>query len=205
MPTDRRARQAAQTRTEILDAALTCFARRGYRATTVAEIARVAGVSVQTIYDSVGSKAALVRELNDLIDERAAIAEVAGPAFHEADPAAVLAVPGRITRRIIETSGDIVRVLASGAEVEAELRIVLDEGMRRHRDGAAAIAGRLAALGALADGLAVADAADTISVQTETATWLLLHDHYGWDLDRVERWTIQNLAALVLAPRDAQG
>ena len=49
----------------------------GYAATSVKDIAAQAGVSVQTVYDSVGSKADLVRRLNDLIDVEAGVGEIA--------------------------------------------------------------------------------------------------------------------------------
>ena len=69
----RRAVQAEQTRLEILGAARRQFALHGYAATSVKDIATEAGVSVQTVYDSVGSKAELVRRLNDLIDAEAGV------------------------------------------------------------------------------------------------------------------------------------
>ena len=60
MPTpvkqSRRDRQAAETRQEILDTAARLFAERGFAATSIKDIAAEAGVAVQTIYSSVGSK-----------------------------------------------------------------------------------------------------------------------------------------------------
>jgi AcrR family transcriptional regulator len=44
----RRLEQAEQTRRRILDAALLLFGREGYAATSVAAVAREAGVSVKT-------------------------------------------------------------------------------------------------------------------------------------------------------------
>lgn len=50
-------------REHILVAALSCFGRRGYRATTVADIGRVAGIAPATVYRHFGSKAALFEAL----------------------------------------------------------------------------------------------------------------------------------------------
>src|SRR4051794_30381660 len=58
----RRAR-SDETRTSILEAAHDLLISRGYRATTVAAIARAADVHVDTIYELVGRKPALLREL----------------------------------------------------------------------------------------------------------------------------------------------
>jgi AcrR family transcriptional regulator len=60
-------RAAAQaTRGRILAAARDLFVARGYAATTMAAMARTAGVSVETIYLSVGPKPALVRLLVEM-------------------------------------------------------------------------------------------------------------------------------------------
>jgi AcrR family transcriptional regulator len=55
----RRQADAARTRTAIVDAAATLFARSGYPATTMKAIAEEAGVSVQSVHLA-GSKAALL-------------------------------------------------------------------------------------------------------------------------------------------------
>ena len=99
----RRAVQAEQTRAEILGAARRQFAAKGYAAASVKEIAAEAGVSVQTVYDSVGSKADLVRQLNDLIDTEARIGEIAMTVPTETDPVALVRIQAKITRRIVGT------------------------------------------------------------------------------------------------------
>ena len=58
---DRRARQAEETREAILAAARRLFAARGYAATSMGDIAAEAGVALQTVYSSVGGKSALHR------------------------------------------------------------------------------------------------------------------------------------------------
>ena len=55
-------------RGRLMAAAIELFAEHGYARTSVRDIARAAGVSAQTVYDSVGSKQQLVAQLNDLID-----------------------------------------------------------------------------------------------------------------------------------------
>ena len=52
--------QAAATRTRILDAALDTFLERGYAGTSVAAIARAAGVSPETVYATFGTKRGIV-------------------------------------------------------------------------------------------------------------------------------------------------
>src|SRR5687768_14671527 len=131
-----RERKAQLTRDEILRAARRLFAERGYARTSVRDIAQAAGVSAQTVYDSVGSKQALVSRLNDLIDTEAGIAAFARAAAESEDPREVAATSARITRLILEHCSDIVHALVTGAAAEPELAAALAEGQRRHVEGA---------------------------------------------------------------------
>ncbi|MEO8093332.1 MAG: helix-turn-helix domain-containing protein [Pseudolysinimonas sp.] len=58
-----RAGQAAATRGLILASAWRLFTTNGYRATTVSQVAAEAGVSVDTLYATVGRKPVLLREV----------------------------------------------------------------------------------------------------------------------------------------------
>ena len=61
-----RTQQAAATRRAVLDAARELFTTTGYAGTTVADIARLAGVSVDTVYTSVGRKPELLLAVHDM-------------------------------------------------------------------------------------------------------------------------------------------
>ncbi len=199
-PRGRRAVQAEQTRIEILSAARQQFAANGYNATTVKDIAAHAGVSVQTVYDSVGSKADLVRRLNDLIDVEAGVADIAMTIPTTNDPDAVARIPAMVTRRIVERCGDILRACLDGARSEPDLAHVIDEGGRRHRAGARAVAERLAALGALDAELSLDDAATTIATLADHRVALILLDDHGYALDAVEEWIASTITRAVLGP-----
>lgn len=54
--------RAQATRQRVIDAAHDLFVTQGYGRTTIADVARDAGVSVETIYSAFGSKPALLRE-----------------------------------------------------------------------------------------------------------------------------------------------
>jgi AcrR family transcriptional regulator len=197
----RRAVQAEQTRLEILGAARKHFAAKGYAATSLREIAADAGVSVQTVYDSVGSKADLVRRLNDLIDVEAGIDEFAPTIGTETDPIMLVGIPAKVTRRIVERCGDLVRASFDGARSEPDLAPLADEGGRRHRGGARVVAKRLAALKALEPGLSVEAAGHTIAALSDIRVALMLIDDHGFDLDRVEQWIAATTARAVLRAR----
>ena len=63
----RRREQAEMNRRAILEAAHELFTTRGYRETSVAEIARRAGVSIDTLYEAVGRKPELLLAVHDLV------------------------------------------------------------------------------------------------------------------------------------------
>jgi AcrR family transcriptional regulator len=184
----RREQQAQQTRDEILAAARRLFAERGYARTSVRDIAAAAAVSAQTVYDSIGSKQALVARLNDLIDVEAGVSDLAGAAFAAGDRDALTAVGARITRTIVERCGDILTALVTGAASEPALDEVLAEGHRRHVAGAAATAARLGVDGVDPEAIAAA---------TDFRLAMLLRDTYGWDLDRIEAWMTAAVRAVV--------
>jgi AcrR family transcriptional regulator len=180
--------QAEQTRHDILQAARQRFATVGYSATTLKDIAGDAGVSVQTVYDSIGSKPELVRRLNDLIDLEAGVGEIAATLHQETDPSAVVRIPARITRRLLERCGDILRASLAGSFAEPELMPLIDEGQRRHRGGAAAVASRLEDLGALRPGITSTDAANTIAALADFRLALILIDEHGLTGGQLEIW-----------------
>lgn len=190
--------QAEQTRRDILGAARRRFAAQGYAATTIKDVAADAGVSVQTVYDSVGGKPELVRQLNDLIDAEAGIGEIAAGLFVDDDPAAIVRIPARISRRLVERCGDILTAALTGSYVEPELAELVDEGQRRHRAGSAAVAQRLDALGALRPDVTVEAAATTLAALGDFRVALVLGSELGVHGDALEAWIATTAARSIL-------
>jgi AcrR family transcriptional regulator len=197
---NRREVAAAETRREILRAARRLFATHGYAATSLQQIAEESGVAVQTIYSSVGSKAALVLALNDLIDEEAGVAQLAAGVFAETDPPRLIASGIRLTRQLNERCGDLIQVLVSAELAEPDAAAAVADGMRRHELGASAIVQRLQALGALRTGTTPEQAAAVFSMMTSPASWRQLTQRSGWTFDESEAWLTASLAQLLLKP-----
>lgn len=197
-PPSRRTMQAEQTRRDIVAAARPLFAAQGYAATSVAQIADAAAVSVQTIYDSVGSKGAIVRQLNALLDEEGGVAELASRIPAETDPVELLQIAVAISRNINERCEDIVGAVYSAASAEPEMSGVRDESRRRHREGIGRLAGRLFALDALRPDLEVDTAADVIAALTDPQVARTFVKEYGWSWTRWHTWTVEALSTLVL-------
>jgi AcrR family transcriptional regulator len=154
----------------------------------VRDIAEAAGVSAQTVYDSIGSKQALVARLNDLIDAEAGIGAIASAAARSGDAQQVATMSARITRSILEHCEDILRALVTGAAAEPEIQVVLEEGHRRHLDGARSVVRTLQDMKALPRATDTTTAAEDLAALTDFRFALLLRESYGWSLDRIESW-----------------
>jgi AcrR family transcriptional regulator len=61
-----RSQQAGRTRAQVLAAAGACFEESGWAGTTVAAVAKRAGVAVETVYSGFGSKKQLLRQAIDV-------------------------------------------------------------------------------------------------------------------------------------------
>lgn len=181
-------------------AARTLFAAQGYAGTSMAQIAEQADVSVQTIYDSMGSKRSIVRALNDLIDTEGDVAALASRIARATDPIELLQTAVAITRNINERCADIIGAIYSAASVEAEMGAVRDEPRRRHREGIGRLTSRLDSLAALRTDIPADTAADVIAAMTDPQVARTFVLEYGWSWDSWHTWTVDALATLVLRP-----
>lgn len=112
----------AARREQILDAATTIFAEKGFHRATIKEVARAAGVADGTIYNYFENKAALLLGLLERLNE----SERRGPDFARgAEREASNFMQGYIAQRFatIEQSGfDIFQMLISELLIDRDLR-----------------------------------------------------------------------------------
>ena len=121
-----RRRELAQVaRARVLVAARDTFLEQGYAGTTVPAVADAAGVSVETVYKSVGNKATLVKAVFDVAivgdDEPVPLRMRATIQAIEAqpEPARKLAMYGRHVGQIGGRIGPILLVVRAAAESDA--------------------------------------------------------------------------------------
>src|SRR3954452_69296 len=122
----RRRAQAEATRREILEAAERLFVRDGYAATTMAAIAREAGVALKTVYVAFETKSGLLRALWHLrlrgdeadlpIAERPWYREV----LAEPDPERALRLGAHNARLVKERAGALLGVIRSAASADRD-------------------------------------------------------------------------------------
>jgi len=200
----RRREQARARRLAVVQAARELFEVGGFRQTTIAAVAKRAGVSSESIYKTFGTKAALAKAVFDLElagdDEPVPIAERPEYlAIAEAqEPHEKVRRYAALGRLMSERSGPVTaRVLESrGAHPEVEEFARTIEGERLH--GATAFVGHLAEAGGLRAGLDADRARDHLWVLISPETWAQLVQRRAWTHDQYETWLSDVVADALL-------
>lgn len=199
-----RRRQAELTRARVLDVARTALLGQGYAATTVAGIAELAEVSVETVYKTYGGKAGLVRALRDeaLLGSRRVPAELRSDAMAAATADAREVVHGWVAL-MTEVMPRVAPVLllvraAAGADAEmAAVRRETEEGrLARMAHNAAHLAGRRL----LRAGVGRARARDVLYTYSSPELYELLVLQRGWSVPAYARFVSEGIAAALLDP-----
>ena len=222
----RRQAQAARTRQDILAAAHDLFLERGYAGTTLAAIAKAAGVVVETVYRAYGSKAelfkAVVRAAVAGGADRATVPVERRPAIRaliaETDPRRQLELyaatqPGIQARAAPRPPrarppppppgtparpGPLPRVLTAAGAADPELAEVWTQLEDERLAGMGRLAGMLADRGALRPGLSAEEARDLLWTLNSLAVHDLLVLRLGWSPERFRDWLAAALARELL-------
>ena len=191
----RRQAQARETRAAVVRAAQALFLEKGYGATTVADVARAAGVSVETVYGAFGSKAGLLHRVWDVTvggDDQEVL-------LHERpDVLAIRAEPDlrrrlhlhaafytSISHRVVPFT--LMVQAASGHEPAAA--VVLEEMGRQRYEGMGVMTAEAARTGQL--GVSVEECHDVMWATTDGQLWHRLVQQRGWADERFATWLAQ--------------
>ncbi|MEO7058784.1 MAG: TetR family transcriptional regulator, partial [Lapillicoccus sp.] len=176
----RRTAQALQTRRAVLDAARHLFVTKGYAATTVADIAGLAEVSVDTLYSSVGRKPALLREL---VETSISGGDQAVPAqqrdyvqlIHQAATAQdKLAIYARALTRIHQRMAPVFLALRDAAATDPQCAALWQDIAGRRASNMLDFAAELRATGQVRADLTDRQVADIIWSMNAAEYWVLL-------------------------------
>jgi AcrR family transcriptional regulator len=184
----RRQEGARQNRARIIDLAEHHFLRDGYTTTTVATIARAAGVSADTIYKSFGGKPGLIRAIRD----RALEGEGSVPAeqrsdeiqAHETDPRKIINAWGAFVAEIAPRVSPILLLIRDAATTDPEVQALRDELDTARLERMTQNARRLHDAGHLRPNLTVAGAADVLWTYSSPELYELLVLTRGWAPNR---------------------
>jgi AcrR family transcriptional regulator len=191
------------TRRRVVAAASRAFVAKGYTATTMADIAREAGVALQSVYKAADSKAELLHLVVDLAvagdDEEVLVhdrdAFVAIAAEHDAEQQ-VRMLAGLICT-VQERSAPVQAAYREAAAVDPKVAASVEAAHRRRHESFAAGIGMLPA-----DRLrrSPEDSTDTMWAIGSSEVFLLLRNVRGWSADQYRDWLTRTLIDQLLLP-----
>lgn len=196
-----RAEQAAATRQRIAGSARLLFARQGYGATTLVQIAAEAGVAVQTVYAVYGSKAAILRGLAESVVRLPEAGELFAATMESTDPGRRLDLFAASIRRRWEWGYDVVRVSQDAATTDAAIRGDVEAVLETRRAGIGRLASSLE--GALRPSVSVARAHALLDALSLPDVYAELIEIHGWSPDEFEAWLGETLRAQLLDQTEA--
>jgi AcrR family transcriptional regulator len=205
----RRREQAAATRRDILAAAQRLFEGQGYSATTMAAIAKEAGVVTKTVYAAFETKSGVLRALWNLllrgddadvpVMDRAWYREV----LAEPDPERQLRLNARNARAVKVRIAGVLDVIRHAAELDAESAELWARIQSDFYDNQRAIVQSLAEKGALLPGLEAVRGSDILWTLNHPDVWHLLVAERGWTPEQWESWFDATSRAQLLADASA--
>jgi AcrR family transcriptional regulator len=197
--------QARRNREAILDTAERQFLTGGYASTTIAAIAREAGVSVETIYKAFGGKPGLVRA----IFERGLTGRGPVPAYErsdamrerETDPETIMRNWGVLTTEVASVVTPIRLLMRSAAATEAEMAALLEDSDRERLERMRHHARFLQERGYLREGVSVAEATDILWTCSSVEIYDLLVLQRGWSPQRFAEFVAEFMITALLPKR----
>jgi len=200
-----RRRRSAETRRRVLEHARDLVVEKGYAGTTVAELARRAGVHVDTVYALVGRKPVILRELVELaisgtdraLDplERDYVQAISA----EPDAGRKLDLYAGAMRRIHQRLAPLFLALRDASRADPEAERVWSEISERRARNMRLFAADLQATGQLRPELTVDEIADLVWVTNSPDVHQLLAHDRAWSPDRYEAWLADAWRRLLLA------
>jgi len=187
----KRREQAAATRLSVLAAARDLLQDKGYAGTTVAEVARRAGVSVDTVYASVGRKPELVIAVIDML---LGGADQPVPAEQRDYVQAIRAVStarekievyAAAVSRVVPRTAPLQEALRKAGDTDAACAKTWRRLVTRRADNMLLFASDLRSTGDLRADLNDREVADIVWSTNAAEYWLLLEQR-GWTPARYE-------------------
>lgn len=188
----RRRAQAEETRAAIVRAARDLFIEQGYGSTTMADIARAAGVSVETVHKSVGTKAVLLHRAWDITvggDDQDVV-------FHERPEVLAIRSEPDLARRLVlhaafstttaQRIAPFQLMVQSAAGADPAAAAMLEEMGRQRLAGIGVMAAEAAATGQLA--VPEEECRDVVWSMTDGMLWHRLVNERGWSNERYAEW-----------------
>lgn len=196
-----REQQARRTRERILQAARKTFREQGYGVSTLADVARAAGVAEPTVRAVFKTKPNLVEHLLRLavrgsddelqLQQREAFQHVL--ASDDADT--LLDRLADFAETVHRRSWDVLEIVRGAASSDPAIAELHQQRQRARHDNQRTIAVRLDELGALPNDVNIDTAADLLWLYTSTDIYRMLVIEQRWPPERYRGWFRSTIAA----------
>ena len=187
---------AARTRRTVLDVASRLFIERGWDGTSMRDIAKEAGCSVETIYSSVGNKPTLLKEVLDIavVGDDADIPLADRPWAHvdtTAPLAERIAAGVDAGAAIYQRTAPLRRVLDIAAQGNAELAVLEAKSRQDEHVSRTALVGEAA-------GRPLTDV-EAVGLQSvfSNEIYLVLSERSGWTHEQYKSWAAHAVVRLL--------
>jgi AcrR family transcriptional regulator len=201
----RRKEQARQTRRAVIAAAHDLFVTEGYGRTTIADIARAAGISAETIYATFKNKATLLHRVWDstiggddeevVFHERPEIKAIRA----EPDLAKRMMMHARMSTTTARRIAPLVLAVRSAAGTEPSAHEMLAEMDRQRYAGMGVMAAEAAKTGQLA--VSEQECRDVVWAMTDGVLWHQFVVERGWSDGRYAGWLGRVWVATLVRPK----
>lgn len=199
-----RREQAAATRLSVLAAARDLLRDQGYAGTTVADVARRAGVSIDTVYVSVGRKPELVLAVIDMVlggtDEPVPATERDYVRAIRDEPSArgKIEIYAAAVARLVPRTATLQEALRKAGDTDADCAATWRRLVNRRATNMRLFAADLRSTGELRDDMTDEEVADLVWSTNAAEFWLLL-DERGWTPQRYEAMLVNMWSRTLLA------
>ncbi len=206
----RRRERALATRRKVVDVTRELLESEGFASTTIAEVARRAGVSKESVYQRFGSKAALVKEVLDVaiagddapvpVADRPEITRIR----EEPDVAEKLRLYARGAAHRARRSAKVQLALRDGAGSDRVVDEIWRTLQAERLAGMAMFAANLVSAGGLREGLGVEHVRDVLWTCVSVEVYDLFVHQRGWSVEAYADWLALTLVASMTDPASDQ-
>lgn len=194
-----RAQQADETKLRITDVAHALFSQGGYASTTIEDVAREAGVSVQTVYAVFGSKPGLVEAVIERVAFGPQYRALVKEALQAQDPVQRLRFAAAIARQIYDAERSVIDLIGGAGVVSPELATKMKTRELGRRTSQSHIVPILDEAGLLKPSLDAETGSDILWTLTGRDIYrMLVHDR-GWSPEKYQEWVGDALVATLVA------
>ena len=193
-----RQRKAETTQAVILSSARRLFAERGYQSTTIEAIAVEAGLAVQTVYFTFGSKAAILARLVASAGADPGIRRLAEKATAETEPRRRLELGTRVISMIMARDRDIADLMAQAGRGSPELVKAWRQSHEQQLGRMQELLEPIARSGHLRPGVTDAEAVDVLFAIASPEVHRLLVMERRWTETRYRAWLAKSAADVLL-------